>query len=227
MREGGKKACKRAEPALADAAGESLNRCSASGHHKKTMHSGAINSPEQKLARLEEALWVSEAQAGDADAFVRLLNRHERPLLYYLRHLVRNANDALDLHQEVWLDAFRGLKSLQIPEAFRVWLYRIAHHKAARFVRNEIRQQQVTASLVEAWGEPSAADTELALDAEALHRALEILPPHHREILVLHYLRDLSTQEVAAVLDCLPGTVKSRLYHARIALRNIVERKCL
>jgi RNA polymerase sigma-70 factor (ECF subfamily) len=191
------------------------------------MAPGTTGSPEQKLVRLEEALWVSEAQAGDADAFVRLLNRHERPLLYYLRRLVPNADDALDLHQEVWLDAFRGLKSLQIPEAFRVWLYRIAHHKAARFVRNEIRQEQATASLVEARGEPSEADADIALDAEALHKALEILPPHHREILVLHYLRDLSTHEVAAVLDCLPGTVKSRLYHARIALRNIVESKRL
>ena len=191
------------------------------------MDPGATGSPEQKLARLEEAIWVSEAQAGDADAFVRLLNRHERPLLYYLRRFVPNADDALDVHQEVWLDAFRGLKSLQIPEAFRAWLYRIAHHKAARFVRNEIRQEQVTASLAEARDESSAADAEIALDAEALHKALEILPPHHREILVLHYLRDLSTHEVAAVLGCPPGTVKSRLHHARIALRNIVEKKRL
>jgi len=191
------------------------------------MDPGATGSPEQKLARLEEALWVSEAQSGDTDAFVRLLNRHERPLLYYLRRLVPNADDALDLHQEVWLDAYRGLKSLQLPEAFRAWLYRIAHHKAARFVRNEIRQEQVTASLVEAQDESLGADGDIALDAEALHKALEILPPHHREILVLHYLRDLSTHEVAAVLDCVPGTVKSRLYHARIALRNIVERKRL
>src|SRR5882672_10349933 len=191
------------------------------------MDPGATSSPEQKLARLEEALWVSEAQSGDTEAFVHLLNRHERPLLYYLRRLVPNADDALDLHQEVWLDAYRGLKSLLLPEAFRVWLYRIAHHKAARFVRNEIRQEQVTASLVEAQDESSGADGDIALDAEALHKALEILPPHHRDSLVLHYLRDLSTHEVAAVLDCVPGTVKSRLYHARIALRNIVERKRL
>src|SRR3954464_2404821 len=117
------------------------------------MDSGETDSSEQKLARLEEALWVHQAQAGDADAFVRLLNRHEKPLLYYLRRLIPNAEDALDLHQEVWLDAFRGLKSLQIPGAFRAWLYRIAHHKAARFVRDEIRQEQVTTSLVEAGGE--------------------------------------------------------------------------
>jgi RNA polymerase sigma-70 factor (ECF subfamily) len=191
------------------------------------MDPGETGSPEQKLARLEEALWVNEAQAGDADAFVRLLKRHEKPLLYYLRRLVPNAQDALDLHQEVWLDVFRGLKSLQVPEAFRVWLYRIAHHKAARFVRDSVREEQAVESLIEERDEPSGTDAEIALDAEALHKALEILPMHHREILVLHYLRDLSTREVAAILDCPPGTVKSRLYHARLQLRNIVERKRL
>jgi RNA polymerase sigma-70 factor, ECF subfamily len=191
------------------------------------MDPGETRSPEQKLARLEEALWVTEAQAGDADAFVRLLNRHEKPLLYYLRRLVPNAHDALDLHQEVWLDAFRGLKSLQVPEAFRAWLYRIAHHKAARFVRDGIREERAVESLVEARSEHPENDADVALDAEALHKALEILPAHHREILVLHYLRDLSTQEIAAILDCPPGTVKSRLYHARLELRNIVERKRL
>jgi RNA polymerase sigma factor (sigma-70 family) len=191
------------------------------------MDPGETDSPEQKLARLEEALWVIEAQGGDCDAFVRLLNRHEKPLLYYLRRLVPNADDALDLHQEVWVDAFRGLKSLQVPEAFCAWLYRIAHHKAARFVRNGIRAERVVESLAEVRSEHTEADAEIALDAEALHKALEILPVHHREILVLHYLRNLSTQEVAAILDCPPGTVKSRLYHARLHLRNIVERKRL
>ena len=190
------------------------------------MDPGETGSPEQKLARLEETLWVTQAQAGDSDAFVRLLNRHEKPLLYYLRRLVPNSDDALDLHQEVWLDAFRGLKSLQVPEAFRAWLYRIAHHKAARFVRDGIREEHFVESLVEGRTENSETGADIALDAEALHKALEILPTHHREILVLHYLRDLSTQEVAAVLNCPPGTVKSRL-DARLELRNIVERKRL
>src|SRR5262249_29658579 len=125
------------------------------------------------------------------------------------------------------LDAFRGLNSLQVPESFRAWLYRIAHHKAARFVRDGIREERAVESLGEASADRSEPESDIALDAEALHKALEKLPPHHREILILHYLRDLSTQEVAAVLDCPPGTVKSRLYHARIQLRNIVERKRL
>src|SRR5215475_5895434 len=129
------------------------------------MDPGETGSPEQKLARLEEALWVTEAQAGNADAFVCLLNRHEKPLLYYLRRLVPNAHDALDLHQEVWLDAFRGLKALQVPQAFRAWLYRIAHHKAARFVRDGIREERAVESLGQARTEDFETDANIALDA--------------------------------------------------------------
>lgn len=191
------------------------------------MDPGETGSPEKKLARLEEALWVTEAQAGNSDAFVRLLNRHEKPLLYYLRRIVPNPDDALDLHQEVWLDAFRGLKSLEVPEAFRVWLYRIAHHKAARFLRNGIREERAIESLAETRIDYSDFDGDFVPDAEALHHALENLSPQHREILFLHYLQDLSTQEVGAILDCPPGTVKSRLYHARLQLRNIIQRKRL
>ena len=49
--------------------------------------------------------------------------------------------DSLDIHQEVWIDAFRGLRSLQVPEAFRVWICQIARHKAARFIRNEVMEK--------------------------------------------------------------------------------------
>jgi RNA polymerase sigma-70 factor, ECF subfamily len=176
------------------------------------------------LLRLEEAVWVAQAQSGDAGAFVLLMKRHERPLLYYLRRLVPKGDGALDIHQEVWLDVFRGLSSLQVPEAFRVWIYRIAHHKAARFVRNEIRHEELTESLTD--DEPAGFAAE-ELNAEIVHKALEILPAHHREILTLHYLNDLSTAEVGRVLDCPQGTVKSRLHHARIALRRVIKRKNL
>jgi len=186
------------------------------------MEPGTQGPDERRLKRLEEALLVTEAQAGDSDAFVQLMNCYSKPLLYYLRRLVPEA-DSLDIHQEVWIDAFRGLPSLQVPEAFRVWIYQIARHKAARFIRSEVMDR----AAVELFGEEQeqAGENLDAMDAEAVHRGLQVLPPHQREILVLHYLRDLSTDELAAVLDCPRGTVKSRLYHARLALRQVMERK--
>ena len=186
------------------------------------MDLAATELSARRLERLEEALWVTQAQAGDPAAFVSLMKRYERPLLYYLRRLVPVGDGALDLHQEVWLDVFRALPSLQVPEAFRVWLFRIAHHKAARFIGEEIRREEML--------EPAAAEVSNAadeFDAEAVHRGLAMLPADQREILTLHYLNDLSTAEIGRVLDCSPGTVKSRLHHARRALRGIIERKGL
>jgi len=196
----------------------------------------AQQQQQQKLERLEEVLWVTQAQAGDSDAFARLMNRYEKRLIYYLRRIVPEGDWALDLHQEVWIDVYRGLPSLHIPEAFRAWIYRIAHRKAARFLRAEKRLETAAAPFASAAAPDPAPqeqqpqqnfepETRLMLDAEALHKALQLLPSEQREILVLHYLRDLSTQELAVVLDCPAGTVKSRLYHARIALRRIMERK--
>ena len=80
------------------------------------MEPGTQGPDERRLKRLEEALLVTEAQAGDSDAFVQLMNRYSKPLLYYLRRLVPEA-DSLDIHQEVWIDAFRGLSSLPIMKA--------------------------------------------------------------------------------------------------------------
>jgi RNA polymerase sigma-70 factor (ECF subfamily) len=188
------------------------------------MDNGTQGPEERRLERLEEALLVAEAQAGSGDAFVQLMNRYNKPLLYYLRRVVPEG-DALDIDQEVWIDAFRGLHSLQIPEAFRVWIYQIARHKAARFIRNEVIGKVTLNSIHE--GQAEEQTTFHAMEAEAVHQGLQLLPPHHREILVLHYLRDLSTDEMAVVLDCPRGTIKSRLYHARLALRRLMEKKDL
>lgn len=190
------------------------------------MEPHATAGPGRQLDRLEEALWVAQAQAGDAAAFILLIQRYEGPLLYYLHRLVPQGDHARDLHQEIWLDVHRGLSSLHFPEAFRAWLYRIAHHKAARFVRIEIRQEELQQNLADDPASDGDSNDD-GWNAEAVHKGLAILPAHHREILTLHYLNDLSTAEVGRILDCPPGTVKSRLHHARAALRTLIQRKQL
>ena len=191
------------------------------------METGDTDAERQKLERLEEVQWVTEAQAGDSEAFGRLMNRYEKRLLYYLRRIVPEGDWALDLHQDVWIEVFRGLPSLEIPEAFRAWIYRIAHHKAARFIRNEKRREKKGSVAAEAIPQQEYSDRDVIFNVEALHQGMQLLPTEHRELLVLHYLRDLSTQELALVLDCPSGTIKSRLHHARQALRRIIERKKL
>jgi len=174
------------------------------------------------LDRLEESVQVLRAKAGDAQAFTWLMTRHERTLLYYLRRFIAQPETALDVHQEVWLAVFRGLPGLRIAEAFRGWLYRLAHDKAVRFIQEETRDSQGRESL-ETVGEEAPGPEEA--DPEMVHRALGWLSPPQREVLTLHYLRDLSLEEVAVACNVPVGTVKSRLHYARLALRRHLERK--
>ena len=177
---------------------------------------------ERELRRLQERLWVIQASAGDRDAFARLVELYQRPLVYYLRRFVLEPSAALDLHQEVWLDAFRGIAHLRAPEAFRVWIYQLARRKAARFFQQRLSG---LADLDSAdVSEIPLESAETPVDAEAVHHALGQIDPGAREVLTLHYLRDLSLEELAAVIEIPVGTVKSRLHHARRALRRVLER---
>jgi RNA polymerase sigma-70 factor, ECF subfamily len=182
------------------------------------MDAETSNREARALERLEEAVWVAQAQSGDTAAFELLMRRYERPILYYLRRLAP-AEAALDLNQEVWIDVFRGLEKLHAPEAFRVWLYQIAHRKAARFLKRQSTFQEISE-------EPISPDTS-NLNAESVHKALTLLPSEPRELLTLYYLNDRSIAEVSEILNCPPGTVKSRLHHARRALKAIIEREKL
>ena len=185
--------------------------------HPGNGDSADLRSPE----RIEEALWVLRAREGDSEAFGRLMSRHERSVLYYLRRFISQPDAALDAHQEVWLDVYRGIRRLRAPEAFRAWLYRVAHAKAMRLVRDEIFDSEHIASLDEL---DEVALATSPTDAEAVHQALDRLSPSQREALTLHYLRDLSLAEIATATDCSVGTVKSRLHYARLALRRQLER---
>ena len=175
------------------------------------------------LQRLEESVWVVQAQSGDREAFAHLMTRHERQVFYYLRRFIDSPEEALDANQELWIEVFRGLPGLRAPAAFRVWLYRLAHGRVVRFSRRTSSVDACTEPLGDAHAElPEAPGT--PVDAEAVHQSLGQLPLLLRSVLTLHYLRDLSLEEIAEATGAPLGTVKSRLYHARIALRKQMER---
>jgi RNA polymerase sigma-70 factor, ECF subfamily len=180
-----------------------------------------VGTSPASVDRLEESFQVLRAKAGDTLAFTWLMTRHERPLLYYLRRFVGRPEDALDVHQEVWLAVYHGLPALRTPQAFRGWLYRLAHDKAVRFVQTEVREARNCEALeVPAEEGPEPPEE----DPERVHRALGLLSPPQREVLTLYYLRDLTLEELAVACDLAVGTVKSRLHYARLALRRHLER---
>src|SRR5262249_20877543 len=85
--------------------------------------------------RLYERLLVLRCQAGDKAAFVELVERFEPRMRYYLRKMLRDAHVVEDVVQDVWVDVFRAVSRLADVDAFRAWLYRIAHDRAVRELR--------------------------------------------------------------------------------------------
>src|SRR5262245_66154788 len=95
----------------------------------------------------QERLWVRAAQSGDTDAFRRLVDIYDRRLLYFVLRFLPDAHQALDVLQDVWLVVLRRLPGLRAPEAFRVWLYQIAHDKVVSLLRRQRREEEMYASL--------------------------------------------------------------------------------
>ncbi|MGA3011061.1 MAG: RNA polymerase sigma factor [Terracidiphilus sp.] len=123
--------------------------------------------------------------------------------------------------QEVWLRAFRGIRKLKDPGSLRPWLYSITHGIAVdRIRKNHLREQAEKAQFEEfdEADEPSFANE----DAAEIHQALSEIGLRHREVLVLHFLEDLSAAEIAEVVGCSEGTAKSRIHYAKRSMKKIL-----
>ncbi len=167
----------------------------------------------------EDELIVVRCQLGERAAFDLLIRRWS-PLLYgHARRLAGDDELARDLAQDIWLRVLRGIASLRDAAQFRAWLFGIAHRAFADRLR--VRYAEPAAVTLEHEAIAAAPfDDEMLV--EVLLRHLGRLPPPERELLTLFHLQELSLEEVAAVLDIPVGTVKSRLFRARAALRALM-----
>lgn len=171
---------------------------------------------------LIDQVLILRFQTGDHSAFEKIVERYHGRLLYYIRRILARADNADDILQEVWLAAFRQLRTLKNPEAFPVWLYRVARNKAI----GELRANRLVPRPVEdiaAPDEPDNTEEFSADNAAQVHAGLDKLRPEHKEVLVLRFLEQMSYQDIAAVVGCRLGTVRSRIYYAKGALRKEME----
>ncbi len=154
---------------------------------------------------------------GDTQALHGLVERYADALFALAYSLTGNAADAEDLVQETFLAALRGLRGFQGRSTVKTWLYRILVRQVARHHR--LRYRKPTVSLDNA-AEPTATNALEANDIQLdLAAVLQNLSPEHQQVVVLRELQGLSYAEIADVLDIPQGTVESRLYRARAALR--------
>lgn len=166
--------------------------------------------------------WLAlRCQASEPGAFEALAEEFERPLFFYLLQLVRNEDKALELLQETWIRAFKTLPKLKDPAAIRAWLYRLSHGIAVDDVRRDQVRHRAEKNYVDDY-ETSAPPDLSSLTSTEVREALGRLSPDHREVLVLHFLEDFSVNEISAIVDCPPGTVKSRIYHAKAQIKQIL-----
>lgn len=175
---------------------------------------------------------VARAQR-DAAAFAEIYHRNCAAITGYIRRRVGDRHTADDLVAEVFLTAMRSLPRYcyrGVP--LRAWLYRIATNTVNRWARRCVWRKRVRLGvdrdeqLQDAAFQDPATGGETAADAYRARQAMLSLSPKHQSVLALHYLEDLSVEEVAVVLGCRAGTVKSRLSRAREALRErLLERR--
>lgn len=173
---------------------------------------------------LENELIVLRCRRGEEGAFEGLIARWERPLFYYVRRLVDTEEEAWDVLQETWLSVIKGIRRLRQPGALSAWMYRIARNRAI----SHFRKKPPFESMTNENGEMEVADEGeavwyAALEAREVHRALGSLTLPHREVLTLRFLEDFTLAEIAEITGAPIGTVKSRLFHAKRALRGVLD----
>ena len=167
--------------------------------------------------------WLAlRCQTGDTGAFEDLIAVMERPLLYYATSLTGNPDTGLDVLQDVWIRVIRGIQRLRDPCSLRPWLYTITHGVAVDRIRRDYKRDKAEqAQLDDAFNsEEPSFDNE---DATVIREALSRLGVKHREVLVLHFLQDLSISEIAKIVGCSEGTVKSRIHYAKRQMKHILE----
>jgi len=168
---------------------------------------------------------VDAAAAGSREAFDELVRRHQAAIITLVRVLTSGRGDADDLAQEVFVRAWKSLRSFRGDSTFRTWLHRVAinvvrtsQSRQGRFLRMFTRASVETP-------EPESADepVDAALARrQVIDRALATLPDDLRVAVTLRDLQGLDYKEIAAALDVPIGTVESRIFRARQRLRPLL-----
>lgn len=173
--------------------------------------------------RINDELLVIRAQEGAVEALSELVHRWQDRLWRLAWRLTDDEQAAWDVLQEVWIVLSRRIGRLGDPSAFPAWAYRVTSNKSRDWIRRRQRMRRADEAYgrrrreVENGGNPSERQY------ADLREALADLPGRDRAILSFRYEDGFSTAEIAEILRIPPGTVKSRLHHARQRLRRFLE----
>ena len=173
---------------------------------------------------------VERAQRGDKRAFELLVEKYQRKLARLVSRLVRDPGEVEDVTQEAFVKAYRALPSFRGDSAFYTWLYRIGINTAKNYLV-AMGRRAPTSTEVEAAEAEGYESGELLRDintpeslllskeiAGTVNAAIEALPEELRSAIQLRELEGMSYEEIAKLMDCPIGTVRSRIFRAREAI---------
>jgi RNA polymerase sigma-70 factor, ECF subfamily len=173
---------------------------------------------------------VKKCRAGDSRFYEPLVRAYEPQGLRLALGMMGNMDDAQDALQEAFVKAFRSLGRFDTQRAFGPWFFQILRNQCRdqlRSRKSRFRVEVVDDEILEFQADTtpgsSRRERERGEARRILWKGLERLPEDHREVLVLKELQGLRYQEIASILDIPDGTVASRLYHARKALKDTLD----
>lgn len=194
--------------------------------------SKAISAGEDRAADADsDAIIVQRVQRGEVAAFDQLILKYRERLFAIIYNLTSNREDAADLTQDVFIKAFRAINRFKGKSSFFTWIYRIAvnttythlrRNRLRRFFSFEVIDEELASSeILEALTSRSDVPREELLRElqEKLNEALQTLSLNHRTVVILFEIESLSHQEIAEIMDCSVGTVRSRLHYAKQQLQ--------
>jgi RNA polymerase sigma-70 factor (ECF subfamily) len=178
---------------------------------------------------------IDRALHGDSKAYTELLTRYRDSVYYVMLRMVNNPSDAEDLTIEAFGKAFHSLSKYVPSHAFSTWLFRIATNNCIDFMRKKSQsprlfdQDEGEEDEMEATvASDMRAPDEVIMDKETaarLNRIVKSLKPRYRRLIELRYFEDYSYEDIATELSLPIGTVKARLFRAKVLLLNMVQDK--
>ncbi len=174
----------------------------------------------------KELQFLQALQKGEQQAVEKLVNEYYPSLLNFLLRMGCQPGDAEDIIQETFIKAARGLNNYQSRNRFRIWLFKICHNSLRDYYKKASRRREIPLDPVNL---PAAGTDhpenyimkrEQALRVQA---ALKRLPSKQRLVVVLRYYHGFSLKEIASMVHCPVGTVKSRLNKALSSLKSIMQ----
>lgn len=205
------------------------------------MGTESLDQQSSTVKRQEEQLLVDRCQRGDRESFAQLMRLHEKQIFNFTYRMLGNEGEAEDLTQDIFIAAFRGIRSFRGEAKFSTWLYRIALNQARnrikylsrrKFFARQARRADYGAKMVSESPEgladsaPTPEQWTIMKDLAAqVQECLNQIPHQARQILILRDVQGFSYDELSEMLSLKPGTVKSRLHRARAALRECLAGK--